>query len=413
MFGLSKDDEKKLKDGLDQLKTLNDDLSAKYSLRADLQDLNDNRYTVRHVLLDELKKISAHQQELISKTTELAQVKEQLNESLAAIEKIQEFIAEDEDGDSDYSDLLKLIDEKNLEELDNKSDEIHQFYTQLFDNNDGDKSKAEQINDQITKIANKYKSLFDELDDNEETKIEEYERKINELIKYYDGLFLSDDPEVQSKEEQINSQLLKIQKFHDKVYGDKEKNIPSLTDDLTERLENLKSIEAKAKSVIGLSSEAGLAGGFVVKGKEAKNGQIISIVVFVAVVLIIFGFNLYFFDKSDFLNMEWNTFIFKLLINAPLIWIATIANINLNKFSRLEQEYSHKEALAKSYERYKAEIQELESLGAVGSNELKLKLLEINLEAFKVNPAEKSDKAKADFSIWELLTNKSKASSNE
>jgi len=93
-------------------------------------------------------------------------------------------------------------------------------------------------------------------------------------------------------------------------------------------------------------------------------------------------------------------------INAPLIWIATIANINLNRFSKLEQEYSHKEALAKSYERYKTEIQELEKLGVTGSEELKLKLLEINLEAFKVNPAEHSDKAKPDFSIWDLVKKK-------
>ena len=54
--------------------------------------------------------------------------------------------------------------------------------------------------------------------------------------------------------------------------------------------------------------------------------------------------------------------LFKVTINAPLIWIATIANINLNRFSKLEQEYSHKEALAKSYERYRTEIEQLEKL---------------------------------------------------
>lgn len=111
--------------------------------------------------------------------------------------------------------------------------------------------------------------------------------------------------------------------------------------------------------------------------------------------------------------MKRDTFIFNLLINAPLIWIATIANINLNRFSKLEQEYSHKEALAKSYERYKTEIQELEKLGVTGSEELKLKLLEINLEAFKVNPAESSDKAKPDFSIWDFVKGKSDSRSNE
>jgi hypothetical protein len=204
----------------------------------------------------------------------------------------------------------------------------------------------------------------------------------------------------------LNFQLSRVQNFYDKIYGNEEKNITALSEDLDKRLENLKNVEERAKSVIGLSSEAGLAGGFVAKGQEAKKGQFISIIVFVLVVLAIFGFNFYLFDKSDFLNMKWDTFLFKLLINAPLIWIATIANINLNRFSKLEQEYSHKEALAKSYERYKTEIQELEKLGVTGSEELKLKLLEINLEAFKVNPAEHSDKAKPDFSIWDLVKKK-------
>ncbi|MGI3133608.1 hypothetical protein ACRVCX_03780 [Acinetobacter baumannii] len=226
------------------------------------------------------------------------------------------------------------------------------------------------------------------------------------FITYYKEIFEKEDPSSESKKDQINSQLNRIQNFYDKIYGNKEKDIESLKDILDTRLENLSKVEERAKAVIGLSSEAGLAGGFVVKGREAKIGQIASLFIFIIVVLILFFFNLYFFDKKDFVNMKWDSLIFKFLINVPLIWIATIANINLNRFSRLEQEYSHKEALAKSYERYKTEIDELEKLGVSGSEELKLKLLEINLDAFKVNPADHSDKAKPDFSIFDLVKNK-------
>lgn len=409
-LGLRDNDEKKLREGLEQLKALNDDLSAKYSLRADLRDLTDNRYTVRALLQEELDKISSHQEDLSNKTAELTTLKLQLDESLEAIEKVQTFINKDEEGNSAYSSLLDLIDEDSLDVLESKSDEVHQLYSQLFDRNGEDTSRAERIDYEIKKISEHYERFFSEISNNE-TRVSEYERKVNELFSYYDDLFSSDESD--SKSEQINIQLKNIQKFHDKIYGNDEKNISALNDELANRLENLKNVENRAKSVIGLSSEAGLAGGFVIKGKEAKNGQAISIVVFIVIVLAIFGFNFYLFDKSDFSNMTWDTFLFKLLINAPLIWIATIANINLNRFSRLEQEYSHKEALAKSYERYKSEIQELEKLGAEGSEELKLKLLEINLEAFKVNPAESSDKAKPDFSIWDALQRKSKTSADE
>lgn len=402
-LGLKESDEKKLIDGLEQLRNLNDQLSAKYSLRSDLKDLTDNRFTVRNLLEDELSKISDHQKKLVDKTQELSDLQGKINNSLAAIEKIQIFITKDEDGKSSYSHLLDLIKEENLESLKEKSNVINNTYTKLFDQSGEDASKIDQVNREIEKISRQYEKLFDELNDNDETKVNEYERKVNELVGYYDKLFLSDNPDGKSKNEQIDSHLTDVQRFYDKIYGNEEKNIPALNNDLDNRLKNLKDVEERAKSVIGLSSEAGLAGGFVLKGNEAKRGQVISVIVFVLVVLAIFCFNFYIFEESDFLNMKWDSFLFKILINAPLIWIATIANINLNRFSRLEQEYSHKEALAKSYERYKTEIQELEKLGVTGSEELKLKLLEINLEAFKVNPAKSSDGAAPDFSIWSFI----------
>lgn len=413
VFGLKSNDEKKLREGLAQLRSLNDYLSSTYSLRSDLKDLTDNRFTVRILLQDELAKIKQHQEELKQKTLELTQLKQQLEESLSAIEDLDSILAQDEQGASTYSKILDLTREENLETLQTGSDKIHELYYELFDKQENEKSKIEKLKYEISKIQVAYEDLFDLLNDNEETKVKELERKIDELSQYYDDLFISNDPDTKSKKELIDFQLKRIQNFYDKIYGNEDKNIPALSQDLENRLTNLGNVEERAKSVIGLSSEAGLAGGFVVKVKEAKKGQKISIIVFIIMVLAIFGFNFYLFDKSDFLNMKWDTFLFKVLINAPLIWIATIANINLNRFSRLEQEYSHKEALAKSYERYKTEIQELEKLGVTGSEELKLKLLEINLEAFKVNPAEQSDKAKPDFSIWELISRKNETNPNE
>ncbi|GAA5557420.1 hypothetical protein Asch01_02149 [Acinetobacter schindleri] len=75
----------------------------------------------------------------------------------------------------------------------------------------------------------------------------------------------------------------------------------------------------------------------------------------------------------------------------------------MNKYSRLEQDYSHKETLAKSYERYRSEIKQLELLGVDGSENLKVKLLETNLDAFKVNPASYSSDKNNDISIIELI----------
>lgn len=404
--GLKESDEKKLRDGLTELKKLHERLSSQYSLKADLVELNDRRFALKTLLDDELDKVRAHQKGLENKTNELTKLKVELEASLSASSELEAILEKDENGISRYSRILELTSEDSLHDLQTNSECIHEAYNSLFANNEETPSKIEQVKVEIRKISLEYEKLFEqEIDEDGGTRVSQIYDIVDEFEKYYADIFETDDPELKSKKDQINDQLSRIQNFYDKIYGNEAKKLPSLVKDLEERLTNLKKVEERAKSVIGLSSEAGLAGGFVVKGKEAKEGQKYSIIVFVIVVLAIFTFNFYLFDKKDFLNMKWDTFLFKLLINAPLIWIATIANINLNKFSRLEQEYSHKEALAKSYERYKTEIQELEHLGVIGAEELKLKLLEINLEAFKVNPAEHSDKSKPDFSIWDVVRN--------
>lgn len=408
LLSLKDSDERKLKDALAELRTLHQRLSSQYLLKADLVELTDRRFALRTLLDEELNRVRSQHQNLESKTSELLQLKLKLDQSLLAIKEIETILVEDANGVSRYSQVLELTSEDSLDDLKINSEKIHEAYRALFNENGENLSKIAQIKNEIEKISANYEKLFVETNDDNETRMNQLYDIIDEFEKYYADLFLTNDPDLDSKKDQINHQLNRIQNFYDKIYGNDEKKLSSLSNDLNERLINLKNVEERAKSVIGLSSEAGLAGGFVIKGKEAKEGQKYSIIVFIVVVLAIFAFNFYLFDKSDFLNMKWDTFLFKLLINAPLIWIATIANINLNKFSRLEQEYSHKEALAKSYERYKTEIQELEQLGVTGAEELKLRLLEINLEAFKVNPAEHSDKSKSDFSIWDLVQNKCK-----
>lgn len=49
----------------------------------------------------------------------------------------------------------------------------------------------------------------------------------------------------------------------------------------------------------------------------------------------------------------------KLPFYAPLVWLAYYASKRRSEFQRLEQEYAHKEALAKSYDSYKKQIEEL------------------------------------------------------
>lgn len=339
-------------------------------------------------------KIEGQKEALDAGVNEALRLKDKLEKSLSAISELDQILQEDENGNSVYNQVLSITAEEYIASLKGKIREIGGFHDELFSENDDNEVLIDKVRKASNEIVESHDDLLVDRDEDGHNKFEAAQKKIDRIKEVYNDYFAPNDEEV-SKVEEIESKIKKTDGFYDKVYGNEKKSIKSLKDDLDDRLKSLKEIEGKAKSVINLSSEAGLAGGFVVKGKEAKQARVFSIVVFIVVVGLIFSINLYLFDKSDFINITWNTFLFKVLINAPLIWVATIANLNLNKFSRLEQEYSHKEALAKSYERYKNEIEELEHLGLDGAEAMRVKLLEINLDAFKVNPAENSEKERS------------------
>lgn len=150
-----------------------------------------------------------------------------------------------------------------------------------------------------------------------------------------------------------------------------------------------------------MSSTAGLAGGFFEKAKEARYNKWGSLAVFAAslILLAIFNFKHINWENLDSITLQ--SIAIRVMLNIPLLWLATVANINLNKYSRLEQEYGHKEALAKSYEKYRDEISKLPSLDTEVDDPamatLHAELIKLNLEAFKKNPTDDMDKAKANF----------------
>jgi hypothetical protein len=61
-------------------------------------------------------------------------------------------------------------------------------------------------------------------------------------------------------------------------------------------------------------------------------------------------------NLSDALNYV----LVRLPFAAPLIWLAVVATQRSREFSRLEEEWAHKEALSKSFEGYKKELSSLE-----------------------------------------------------
>ncbi|OQS56374.1 hypothetical protein ASU4_11560, partial [Actinobacillus suis] len=99
-----------------------------------------------------------------------------------------------------------------------------------------------------------------------------------------------------------------------------------------------------------------------------------------------------------------DSLIYKLPFVLPALWLVLFVSRRRNEAQRLAQEYAHKEALAKSYDSYK---QQIEKLSEENRNELLPKLMDNMLKAIALNPAETLDKNhKEPTPIEEVLKKK-------
>ncbi len=89
-----------------------------------------------------------------------------------------------------------------------------------------------------------------------------------------------------------------------------------------------------------------------------------------------------------------DSLIYKLPFVLPAFWLVIFVSRRRNEAQRLAQEYAHKEALAKSYDSYKQQIEKLSEENR--KEELLTKLMGNMLKAIALNPAETLDKNHKD-----------------
>ncbi|MCT7605296.1 hypothetical protein N5U27_02155 [Aliarcobacter butzleri] len=300
-----------------------------------------------------------------------------------------------------------MLSDKILEDIKDKSEAFYESYNQIFNTENGD--LTEDFIKKYERINNLYKKLYEST--NKKSMSEELEEKIDNFFEQYSILIKNDNgtsmyDEFINKNNDFNSKKIKLDTFYTRIFGNEAEDTKSLNNELEERLNRLKDIEKEAKKILSLSSDAGLAGGFNQKVDEVKKNKYVSLAVFVVVLIIMGIFNFNTIDFKNLKDIDLISIITRFMINIPFLWIATVANINLNKYTKLEQEYSHKESLAKSFERYKTEIEKLDRIDSEKSNSLMMNLMELNIEAFKVNPANSIDKIKKDSTLLDIFQRK-------
>lgn len=407
--GMTQTERKEVEQALKQLSALHGKLSSKYTLADNLEHITDGRTAAAKLIRAEIEQlqteivvVKAQKKQLILEFQELQQLKNEVSSLKSLMEHTQE------DGTTTTQTLKELLDSENLADLYNESDKLKIEFRKYFTANEDEELSYSQKLDQLaTKAKEVHSYLFnnDVIVEGIETSREQaIKKKYQEIDEYYDYLFVDETNEngekVSSFSTTFSKQKNSLDKFYNKIFGDNEK--PSLEKEFQKRSENLAEIEKEARKVLNDASNAGLAGGFHEKGNQAKDNKKNNLYVFIGALVLLAAFNFFTIDFNKLDQITITSITVRLILNIPLIWIATVANLNLNRYSKLEQEYGHKEALARSFEKYKAEIKNLNA-DSEESIYLQAKLLDINLEAFRKNPADGMESVKSDSILEKLI----------
>ncbi|MFA0575432.1 hypothetical protein AB4580_23035, partial [Vibrio splendidus] len=117
----------------------------------------------------------------------------------------------------------------------------------------------------------------------------------------------------------------------------------------------------------------------------------LMLLAFVSVTQELGWFYVKFIDATDLYKLLSNL-LYKLPIILPVLWLTLFASKRRSETLRLQQEYAHKEALAKSYQSFKTQIDALEQ----SDPELMKKLLSSAIDAVSKNASDTLDNKHGD-----------------
>lgn len=337
---------------------------------------------------------------------------------------------------------------EGLESFKNQAIEQQNIFTEIYDDFIEKKVEFEnkfltlkETNNEIEYLRKKY---FEGLNNENsvEVKVEELissiEEKHLDISKYYTELLengsdsimqkiaiAKDDAEYDARS--INEQLHNMEKqlsylntFYNDVIGRKDSEgntVGGLKNEISARQKELDEFKINQESrytalneqIEGLipgATSAGLAAAYRAMRKSFSKPikqysilfytsiLILSVTAFISTIDSIWTSNeiIKFVDVTDIRNLASNL-THKLPIILPVLWLALFSSKRRSEAQRLQQEYAHKEALAKSYQSFKSQI---EGLGGQKKEELLHKLLGAAIDAVASNASDTLDKKHGD-----------------
>jgi hypothetical protein len=292
-----------------------------------------------------------------------------------------------EHGEKIREDTSELIDEIRSfkeqgdslsKEIENTEKYIESYRLELFGNEDvlGIKNRIEKLVEEITNKSESISEYYNEILIGDEDTL-----SIKKSVLDVKAIIVEEQQKIEVILEAVEKETKELNNFHIHIFGEKTDDnemVGGLSNDL-ERLmaemvgfqkeQNLKynTLNEQIEGLLPGATSAGLATAYKEMkdtfDKPIKNASrvfytsVIGLVVisfFVAVESI--GLKEITFSKTGDWSLVFMGLINKLPFYAPILWLAFYATRRRSENQRLQQEYAHKESLAKSYDSYKQQI---------------------------------------------------------
>lgn len=329
-----------------------------------------------------------------------------LSEAIASskeIESLKNKLVDDEDSiESQVNSMLKDTEEKHAK--------LVEFYNNVLNDEEYNDTTKELISKAKEKVEESQTEISGYLKKTKED-ILELSKKIEDFEKYYVNVFGEIDEDVEEEvrkgglKEEIESRLKSLEKFdkdQQKVFVDTLKQkVKGLHNYEKVQNERHNKLFEHINSLLPSATSAGLATAYYEERGKFKDPIMYWNIAFIITLLAISIVSFFTLQELNTIEDFGKSILHTLPITGPLIWLAIYASKRRSENQRLEQEYAHKEALAKSYSSYKKQIEELNQ----EDQELLVKLLDTSIAAVAYNASETLDGKHGDNTpIEEILT---------
>lgn len=266
---------------------------------------------------------------------------------------------------NDIKDLLTALESsgvkpKELINLINKKDNIQNSIDEI----ENIKNTWCSMQETITKLDVAIKNIEDNKD------------RIEELKDFHQEALVGNEKQKSIKDsiKDILSEIVEIKKDYKEVCDEYENNFKDLYE----------KNEKKINLLLGNVTEASLSVGYKEKREEINKSKkwwgwifVLSNIIFIIIFALYFGY--IFNEEFQFIH---------LIRGLPMFFFCGFfcfySTKQIEKYSRLEQEYAYKESLSKTYVGYNKQI---EDLADKDDGNLKIKLLDIMLQSAGFNPS--------------------------